>query len=99
MRKSKRKSKFVRNVIDCSAKSDNNPTRLLQDASNQLKEISCLQTLKDEMTEIVQGSGISKKNLFKFFKARDRINSLEDMQFYLYNFILAGSAMQTSFEK
>lgn len=94
-----KKQKFVRNTTDCSKKLDGNPTRLLQEESERLKEISCLQTLKSEMTEIVEGSKISRRNLFKFHEARDRIHTLEEMQFYLYNFILAGSAMQTSFER
>ena len=99
MKKFGKKKNFTRNSTDCSKKADQNPTRLLQEASHRLKEISCLQVLKEEMTSIVAGSQISRRNLAKFFEARDRIDSLEKMQFYLYNFILAGSAMQTSFEK
>ncbi len=95
----KKKNRYKRNLIDCSEIADKNPTRLLQDASHDLQKISCLETLKTKMTMIMEKSTVSRKNLLKFFHARDRINSLTEMQMYLYNYILAGSALQTRFEK
>ena len=86
-----------RNQIDCSTKKDNNPTKLLQIESPRLKEIESLSELKEEMTKIVEDSAISTKNLAKFRETRDQIETLEEMQRYLYNFILSGSAMSVNF--
>ena len=97
-RLTKKKPKYVRNRVDCSLIENRNPTRLLQAASHDLKDIEDLDLLKEKMTKIMEDSEISRKNLFKFRKARDGIDTLAEMQKYLYNFILAGSAMQTRFD-
>ena len=92
-------AKFRRNATDYSKKSDNNPTALLERESERLRKIEDVCLLKEEMTKIVEGSSISKKNLKRFYQALRRATTLEKMQTYLYNFILAGSAMQTKFER
>lgn len=92
------RKKFKRNKIDCSKIADNNPTRLLEQEQKRLGQITELNELKEEMTKIIESSSISYKNRMKYIQARDRINTLEKMQMYLYNYILAGSGMQTKFE-
>jgi hypothetical protein len=92
------RKKFKRNKIDCSKIEDNNPTRLLEREQERLGKITELNELKEEMTKIIEISSISHKNRMKYIRARDRINSLDKMQMYLYNYILAGSGMQTKFE-
>lgn len=91
--------KFSRNRVDCSQIDDQNPTRLLQAAEPELKEIRSLGFFKGRMTEIIESSTISPKNLRKFKRARDKITTLDEMVMYFYNFILAGSGMQTKFER
>jgi hypothetical protein len=92
------RKKFKRNKIDCSKIANSNPTRLLEQAQERLGKITELNELKEEMTKIIEASSISYKNRMKYIQARDRINTLEKMQMYLYNYILAGSGMQTKFE-
>ena len=90
--------RFKRNKIDCSKIADKNPTRLLEQEQARLGQITELNELKEEMTKIIEVSSISYKNRAKYVLARDRINTLDKMQMYLYNYILAGSGMQTKFE-
>jgi hypothetical protein len=96
---SKKKEVFKRNKVDCSQVKDQNPTRLLEEAEPEIKKITTLEEFKSRMTGIIDSSSISKKNRLKYIEARDRIQTLEEMQMYFYNFILAGSAMQTRFER
>lgn len=90
--------KFRRNTIDCSKIMNKNPTRLLEEAQERLQLITELDELKTEMNAIFKSSSISTENHRKYIQARDRIYTLEKMQMYLYNYILAGSGMQTNFD-
>ena len=89
--------KFKRNKVDCSKIKDKNPTHLLEQSQARLGLITELDELKEEITKIIEASTISYKNRMQYILARDRINKFEDMQLYLYNYILAGSGMQTKF--
>lgn len=84
-----------RNVHDYSIKKDGNPTQLLQDVYQSLMALTTLEELKTQTTAIVEGSKISRKNLAKFQRERDRIDTLSEFQLYVSNFILAGSGMST----
>ena len=93
------KRKFSRNKVDCSKVKNLNPTRLFQEEASRLNQISELEELKDQMTLIIDRSSVSLNNKNKFIKVRDKIKTLEKMQEYLYNYILAGSGMQTTLDE
>lgn len=95
--KKQTKTNFARNLVDCSKIQDENPTVLLERESDRLKVIPTLSELKEEMTKIIDSSSIGRRNKIRFERNRDGIETVEEMRVYLYNFILAGSALQTRF--
>ena len=88
-----------KNTFDCSEVEDKNPTRLLQESYQELMKIDDLVQLKSRTTKIVEGSSVSRKNLIKFQRDREKIGSLGEFQKYVTNYILAGSGMGTRFER
>ena len=88
---------FVRNTRDFSAVDDRNPTRLLSEASAELQLITDFDLLVGELKRVVAGSSISKRNHVKFLRSVEGLVDTEDCLFFIFNFILAGSAMQVKF--
>lgn len=94
-----KKEKFKRNRVDRSKIEGRNPTYLLQEAREEMMKIESVEAFKTRMTEIIDSSQISRKNYLKYERNRDGIETLEEMQVYFFNYILAGSGLQTKFER
>lgn len=72
-----------------------NPTSRIQDHYQHLMGIGCVETLKAEATRVVDAGGISEKNLQKFRRVLATKNSVNDVRFYLTNYLLAGAGLST----
>lgn len=80
---------------DLSLQDDGNPTRKLQEAYASLMAEPDADALRVKVLALVKESKISAKNLQKFDHTVRGISTLEKLQFYVTNYILAGSGMST----
>ena len=78
---------------------EGNPTHAIQQHYSALMSIDDPEMLKEKVLEIVQplvGHGMSNNNYKKFLMELNRsaARGLENLQFFLSNFMLAGSGMR-----
>lgn len=86
--------------IDLSKTEKNNATKALVAAYDILKAETCPHRLAKDIREVVVGAGLAGPNLEKLDRAIadsfERRSPIEALQFYLANFILAGSKLSVN---
>ena len=80
---------------DLTTVEGNNPAKVLQANYTALMAEQDRDVLAAKVTDLLKGSQISPKNLAKATSTVRSISSLEKLQFYVSNYILAGSGMAT----